>query len=66
MKTTKKVTTDYAIETWECPTCHSQVKVRTGSGVCLACESRGIWIDPAGGVHYSDYDYYENRGKSNH
>jgi len=45
----------------ECPGCGKTLNTgdeEFAGGVCKSCEDSGMWIDPAGGVHYSnDSDY---------
>lgn len=43
-------------EPWACPICGKPVCVVSGAGVCKECEAEGVWMDPAGGVHFSNND----------
>src|SRR5690606_30486892 len=40
---------------FECLNCSAKVKDGDGP-LCPSCEEKGIWIDPAGGIHTDDED----------
>lgn len=48
----------YGVEdsSYECPACGTTSSHMSGTGVCEKCEEKGIWIDPAGGIHTDDED----------
>jgi len=52
------------LKSYECPKCHAQTSDINGSGVCDLCESKGYWIDPAGGVHFdNNEEHYDPASK---
>jgi len=42
-------------EKFNCPVCDKKVTTKEFvGGVCEKCDEEGFWMDPAGGIHYSD------------
>jgi len=47
---------------YECPGCGKEINkdgFEPGCGVCEDCANQGLWMDPAGGLHYSNDEDYD-------